>query len=73
MDIGIQPAKVVTFGVNSYVQGAPVFTGAYEYTPSAEQQIIEIKGEKAVENIVIKPVPSNYGLISWNGSTLTIS
>jgi hypothetical protein len=30
--------------------------------------------EKVVtRNIVINPIPSNYGLITWNGSTLTVS
>lgn len=51
----------------------PLFTGAYEYTPSSEEQTIEIGGLRAGSNITINPIPSNYGLITWNGATLTVS
>ena len=49
------------------------YEGVYEYTPSAETQTVEIEGLKATENIIINPIPSNYGLITWNGSELTVS
>lgn len=49
------------------------FNGYYEYTPTNSTQIINIGGYKATENITINPIPSNYGLITWNGSTLTVS
>lgn len=49
------------------------YTGAYEYTPTSETQVIEIEGLRALSNIIIDPVPQNYGLISWDGSTLTVS
>lgn len=49
------------------------YEGVYEYTPSAEAQTVEIEGLKATENIIINPIPSNYGLITWNGSELTVS
>ena len=49
------------------------FEGAYEYTPSNEAQIIEINGLRATDNITINAIPNNYGLITWNGSILTVS
>lgn len=52
--------------------GTP-YAGAYEFTPSAAEQVIEIKGLMAKDDIIINPIPSNYGLITWNGSTLTVS
>lgn len=51
---------------------APAYTGPYEYTPAETQQVINISGQKAVENIVIKPVPGNYGRIAWNGTSLRV-
>lgn len=51
----------------------PLFTGEYEYTPGSAEQIIEIAGLRAGNNITINPIPQNYGLITWNGSTLTVS
>lgn len=53
--------------------GAEYFHGDYEYTPTQETQTIEIDHLTALENIVINPIPSNYGLITWNGSVLTVS
>lgn len=51
----------------------PPFTGDYEYTPTNAEQTIEIGGLRAVSNITINPIPQNYGLISWNGSIITVS
>ena len=48
------------------------YDGAYEFTPGAEAQTIEIGGLTARENIIIDPIPSNYGLVEWNGITLTV-
>lgn len=50
-----------------------LYTGAYEFTPSSETQTIPIADLIAAEDITINPVPSNYGLITWNGSFLTVS
>ncbi len=49
------------------------YTGSYEFTPSDTAQIISIMGMTATQDITIDPIPSNYGLITWNGSTLTVS
>ena len=49
------------------------FTGEYEYTPSQETQRIPIEGLRATQDIIIDPIPQNYGLITWNGSTITVS
>ena len=49
------------------------FEGAYEYTPTSETQVVEINGLRATEDIIINAIPNNYGLITWNGATLTVS
>lgn len=49
------------------------YMGEYEYTPTAETQTVSIEGLRASQDIVINPIPSNYGLITWDGSTLTVS
>lgn len=49
------------------------YTGAYEFTPSMETQIAEVGGFFMDDDIIIHPIPRNYGLITWNGSFLTIS
>ena len=54
---------------------APVepYEGSYEFTPSGERQEIEIANKRAIENIVIDPIPDNYGLITWDGTVITVS
>lgn len=50
-----------------------IYDGAYEWTPTQSTQTIEIENKKALTNITINPIPSNYGLITWDGSTITVS
>ena len=42
--------------------------------PGAEEQIITADvGFGGLKSVTIAPIPNNYGLISWDGSTITIS
>ena len=50
-----------------------VYGGPYEVTPSQQTQRLETRYKTATQDIVINPIPSNYGLITWNGSVLTVS
>ena len=51
----------------------PAYTGPYEVTPSLQEQTLDTDAFYMNGNITINPIPSNYGLITWNGSTLTVS
>lgn len=51
----------------------PVYDGPTEITPGTEVQILETNQHQIRSNITINPIPENYGLITWNGSTLTVS
>lgn len=51
----------------------PYYSGAVEVTPSQETQILQTADTILLENITINPIPSNYGLITWNGIALTVS
>ena len=51
----------------------PEYDGSYEVTPSEEVQVLNTKDKQTRENIVINPIPQNYGLITYNGSTITVS
>ena len=55
-----------------YVERDP-YTGEYTVTPSAETQTLYTNGLRMTDDVVIAPIPQNYGLITWNGSTLTVS
>lgn len=49
------------------------YDGPYVVTPTDEQQELPTKYRNMSQNIVVNPIPSNYGLITWNGSILTVS
>lgn len=49
------------------------YTGDYEVTPGDEKITLETEQLKMNANVVINPVPSNYGKITWNGSIMTVS
>ena len=49
------------------------YTGVYTVTPSAETQTLQTSGLRMLDNVAIGPIPNNYGLITWDGSVLTVS
>jgi len=55
------------------VANAPRYDGDYTFTPTQAEQTIPIKDLMARQDITIEAIPSNYGLITWNGSTITVS
>ena len=55
-----------------YVERDP-YEGDYEITPTDETQVLQTAGKWDRENITIKPIPSNYGRITWDGTALTVS
>ena len=54
-------------------QDLPTYTGVTEVTPTTAEQVLDTSNKVVTRNIVINPIPSNYGLITWNGATLTVS
>lgn len=64
-----EPSNIVKISDYAY----PVYTGVTQVTPSAEMQTLLTENKTVISNIVINPIPSNYGLIAWNGSVLTVS
>ena len=59
-------------GATVYGGGMP-YSGDYTITPSEETQVLPTQSRQLSGNIVIEPIPNNYGLITWNGSTITVS
>lgn len=49
------------------------YSGPTEVTPSGIAQILNTNGKAMASNITINPIPSNYGLITWDGTVLTVS
>lgn len=49
------------------------YEGSYIFTPSNTAQVIETKNLILDKNITVEAIPSNYGLVTWDGSTITVS
>lgn len=67
------PSLDVSFGYPIARKGVEEYTGPYEVIPTQYVQELATEGKQTTGNIVIRQIPSNYGLIAWNGSVLTVS
>ena len=52
---------------------AEEYEGEYTVTPSLTTQVLETAGKLLTRDVTVQPIPSNYGLIEWNGSYLKVS
>lgn len=51
----------------------PVYQGISEVTPNQSTQVLETAGKVLTTEITVNPMPEYYGLITWDGSVLTVS
>lgn len=51
----------------------PIYEGPYSATPSGAIQILSTANKSMSSDVTINPIPSNYGLITYNGFELTVS
>lgn len=76
-ELDVQSAAPVEWGAGEYIKvvagDVPRYDGPYTVTPSAEAQTLDTSGMVMTGNLTVNPIPSNYGLITWDGSTLTVS
>ena len=49
------------------------YIGPYTVTPTQETQTLKTKSKVLVKDVTVNPIPPNYGLITWDGSILTVS
>ena len=68
----VQPSDRVRVVQQGGAGGIP-YEGAYEATPTQETQTFATSGKVMRGDFVVQPIPSNYGLITWDGSVLTVS
>ena len=61
----------IDLGVNTPT--TQIYTGEYNIIPNDTTQTLNTANRLLIENIVIKPIPNNYGLITYNGFGITVS
>lgn len=70
---GDKPMKLSQINVGGGGGVRPHYQGATEFVPTQAYQTVHTAGLLVDADIVIDPIPSNYGRITWNGSFLTVS
>lgn len=71
--------KVVSSDIAKFKasEGVPIYpssyTGSYTVTPTQQTQVLQTDHLMMNGNVTVNPIPSNYGLITYNGSVLTVS
>ena len=51
-----------------------LYKGPYEVTPTGEQQILPTKGLSMQSDVVVKAIPREYGLVTYDQTrTITVS
>ena len=69
----VQPSYSVLEVASGIITGTVPYRGEYAVAPTGERQTLPTSGRTLAQDITIEPIPSNYGLIAWNGSVLTVS
>lgn len=72
-DVVKKPA--VDFAVDNVrvAAGSEPYEGNYEITPSEELQTLPTANRMLARDIVVAPIPQNYGRITYNGGGITIT
>jgi hypothetical protein len=65
----LRPAKAQTAVIEW--AGDP-YEGPYTVTPTEQEQRISTRGKQLTADLVVNPIPQNYGKISWDGMSLTV-
>ena len=70
-----QGADTLDASLNStvYIPVVDVYEGPYEATPTQFTQTLPTEGFTMAQDVIIHPIPSNYGLITYSGSIITVS
>lgn len=62
----------LTGGISRF-EPLPYYEGEYTITPTTEAVTLNTANLSMAQNIVVNPIPSNYGRINYNGGYITVS
>lgn len=69
----VAESPVYTTDVVADITTMPSYKGSYEVTPGQNAQVLPTDGLMMSGDVTIGAIPSNYGLITYNGSVITVS
>lgn len=70
LDIPVDGEAGTVIKVTEY--DLPVYSGQTEITPSEDAQTLQTADKTVLQNIIVNPIPENYGRLLWTGNTLTV-
>lgn len=74
MDVAASRVRApVSIGAAYNVVGGQPYEGEYEVTPTTTPITLQTKDRYLTDYLVVNPIPSNYGLITWDGNVMTVS
>ena len=75
MTVGANTGDVeMLFDTKIVVMGSGgTYPGPYTVTPTRSTQTLNTHGLTMAADVVVNPIPPNYGLITWDGAKLTVS
>lgn len=59
--------------INTNVVSFPEYTGEYDVIPTRQKRVLNTANKVLGSNVVIEPIPNNYGLVEYNGRYIRIS
>lgn len=73
LNVGV--SQDIALGMDTAVKASinERYDGPYTVTPAGEAQTFATAGKLMTEDITVNAIPGQYGLVTWNGSTLTVS
>lgn len=72
LHVGSSDAAALSIGADIYSVETQPYEGEYVVTPSEETQILPTARKRLEQNVIVEPIPSNYGRISYSGSVITV-
>ncbi len=72
LHIGAIGTASLEVGGEVYGTEVPPYEGEYTVTPGEEQQTLPTAERLLRHDVVIEPIPSNYGRIEWDGTSILV-
>lgn len=73
LHIDIGTSVDLSIGGEIYGVETPPYEGEYEATPTQSMQLFATDGKRMLHDFTVNPIPHNYGLITYDGSTIMVS
>ena len=73
VSMSLDEGIVVSIDESIQIVDADAYEGNYVVTPASVAQVLNTKDLMMTDDLIVEAIPSNYGLVTWNGSYLTVS